>query len=215
MSDSKQKRFQGEVDKWCEQFGFISYSNSGAPKRIYFSLRNVKSDWKGSRAWVCGQGIPVTFTITQRRDSKSGLMCDCAEGVQPVFPMSEPQDLSQYRETSVIYKKDFAFVFLRRECGDATFLHKNDVVDQYQSRWGLLVEGAPVYHGMRFSEEKQQWQACDAELYSQEELDEFFNPSPVEPDAIPEAESEPELKTVLAPSTRSLPLVEIIRQRKS
>jgi hypothetical protein len=213
-SEAKQKRFEGEVQKWLGKFGFINYEDSGIRKRIYFSSHTTRPDWRGSRAWVSA-GIPVTFVRTKRHDDKTGEFCDCATDVAAAFPMSEPQDLSQYRETSVVYKKEFAFVFLQRECGDVTFLHRTDVLPQYEFRWDLLKPGVPVFHGVRFHEEKKLWKACDAELYSEEELYEFFNPSPVEPEAsILQPELEPELETVLAPATRSVPLLQLILERR-
>ena len=216
MSDSK--RFEGEVKKWSTTYGFISYTASGLRKRIYFSSRTVCPDWRGSRAWVFSFNVPITFTITQRNDSKSGLLTDCAVDVSPIFSMSEPQDLNEYRETSTVVQKGFGFVFLQRPCGDTIFLHKNDVVPQYQCRWNLLVKGAPVFHAVGYDKGRSQWQANAAELYSAEELDEFFHPRPVEPEPmLVEAKPQPELEleTVLAPATRSLPLIEIIRRRKS
>jgi hypothetical protein len=216
---SEQKRFEGEVDKWLGKFGFINYEDSGTRKRIYFSSHDARPDWRGSRGWVLA-GIPVTFVRTKRHDAKSDELSDCATDVAAAFLMSEPQDLGQYRETSIVYKREYAFVFLQRECGDVTFLHRNGVLPQYQFRFDLLKPGVPVFHGMGYNEEKQQWHACAAELYSAEEIEEFLNPRPVEPEAImpepePEPEPGPELATVLAPSTRSLPLIEIVRRRKS
>jgi hypothetical protein len=76
-SEAKQKRFEGEVQKWLGKFGFINYEDSGIRKRIYFSSHGARPDWRGSRAWVLA-GIPVTFVRTKRHDDKTGELCDCA-----------------------------------------------------------------------------------------------------------------------------------------
>jgi hypothetical protein len=58
----------------------------------------------------------------------------------------------------------------------------------------LLVEGAPVYHAIHFSADKDQWYARYAELYSREELDAFFNHTEVEPERVAEFEPVTEAK---------------------
>jgi hypothetical protein len=226
-STPKLQRFEGEVDRWLGKFGFISYTDSGVRKRIYCSTHTTRPDWKGSRAWVFGERIPVIFGVGQRLDSKSSQICACAIDVAPVFPMSEPQSLSDYRETSIVRKKEHAFLFLERPCGDVTFLHLSDVLPQYQSRWELLKEGAPVWHAMRHSEGRNRWFATDAELYSAEELEQFFNPTeepesaaefePAEPELAIETEErfEPELETVLAPATRNKTLLQLVIEKRA
>jgi hypothetical protein len=219
-----QKIFEGEIVGWNEikRFGFISYEHHGR-KRIYFCARTIQPDWKGSRAWAFGTGIPVTFEIDKRKDTKSETISDIAINVAPIFPMSEPENLRGYREVSVVRKKEFDVVFLTRPCGDTLFLHKNDVAND-PARWDLLVTDSPVYHGIEFDQEKEQWRASDAELYSFEELYEFQHEDDpqVEAEVAPEtnvareAEPQPELvSSVLAPATRNKPLIQLIMEKRA
>jgi hypothetical protein len=210
-----EKRFEGEIVSWnqTKYFGFIAYGR----KRIYFSPHTIRPDWKGSSSWAFNEGIPVSFSVEQRTDTKSGRLADTAIDVAPIFPMSEPENLHGYRETSVVRQKKFDVVFLTRPCGDILFCHRNDVAND-PDRWDLLTQGSPVYHGVRYDADRERWRADSVELYSFEELYEFQHEDdpPVEPELIieREPEPEPELETVLASSTRNKPLIQLIMEKR-
>jgi hypothetical protein len=186
-------KFEGDIDHWNKTFGFLKYRG----KRIFFSAHGVEPDWKGSRGWAFAKDIPVTFNITQRVVG-GGASKDCAINIEPLFPMSDPEDLHGYRETSEIIsidrRKGFAFVI--RPCGDSLFLHKRDVVPAYETRWDILEIGSPVYHGVQVDEYSGRWKAADAELYSYDELQSFKNEDLQEPTY---EEQEPESASMLAP----------------
>jgi hypothetical protein len=167
------------------------------------SATQVKSaHGRGSRAYAFGPCVPVTFTIAWRNDKKH------AEDVAPIFPMSEPEDLAAYRETSEISKKTYDYAFLKRPCGDELFVHLGDVIQQYKDCWNLLEIGSPVYHGARFDEETQRWRADYVELYSFDELQSF------------KVESEPEstlvepVPEVLSPANKSKTFLQLALERK-
>jgi len=219
------KQFEGDVDHWNEKgFGFLRYQG----KRIFFSAHGVEPDWKGSRGWAFSRDIPVKFNITQRL--VGGVSKHCATNVAPLFQMSEQEDLHSYRETSEILSlnRPKGFAFMIRQCGDALFLHKNDVVPAYETRWDLLEIGSPVYHGVQWDGFSDRWKAASVELYSYEELQSFKNeelqsfknedlqePAYEEPE--PEPQPAPQVAapdSVLAPATCGLPLIEIIKRRK-
>jgi cold shock CspA family protein len=223
IGDHVTKQFEGDVDHWNEKgFGFLRYQG----KRVFFSAHGVKPDWKGSRGWAFVRDIPVKFNITQR--VVGGASKDCATNVEPLFQMSEPEDLYSYRETSEILSlnRQKGFAFMIRPCGDALFLHKNDVVPAYETRWDLLEIGSPVYHGVQFDGYSGRWKAANAELYSYDELQSFKieglqEPAYEEPESEPEPQpaplvAAPELMqdSVLSPVTCGLSLIEIIKRRK-
>jgi hypothetical protein len=87
-----------------------------------------------------------------------------------IFPMSEPEDLAAYRETSEISEKTHDYGFLKRPCVDELFVHVGDVIEGYKDRWNLLEIGSPVYHGVRLDEATKKWRADYVELYSHSEL---------------------------------------------
>lgn len=219
---------QGEIVRWCGTFGLIAPANGGGRKRFHFSTRGIKPDWRGSRAWAFDSGIPVRFELTERMDDKSGTWNQVATNVRPVFPMSEPQDLSNYAETSIVARVANGYLFLNRPCGDQLFLHKNDVLESFRHRWSSLVEGAPVYHRVSYDKSKDSWQACDAELFSAEELQNYF--SPTEHAAAHGSAAaagdhdhgnerdlahQSAVRTVLTPATRNKPLIQIILERNN
>jgi hypothetical protein len=213
MSD---KRYEGEIISWNSErnFGFIEY-DAGCRNRIFYSGRNIRCDWKGSRAWAFDLRIPVSFTIS--RNAHKNQTKHHADDVAPVFPMSEPENLAGYRETSEMVSKTYDYGFLKRPCGDLIFIHKHDVADRHKDRWGLLETGSPVYHGARFDEATQRWRADYVELYSYEELQSFKDEeSQVEPE--PEAEpvlvaAEPVL--ALAPENRSKTFLQLVLQKRA
>ena len=122
-----------------------------------------------------------------------------AEDVTPIFPMSEPEDLAAYRETSEISKKTYDWAFLKRPCGDELFVHVGDVIEQHKDRWSLLEVGSPVYHGVKYDEVTQRWRSAYVELYSLDELLSFKQEAEPEPQVEPESEPVPE---ILAPANR-------------
>lgn len=211
------KQFEGDVDHWNEKgFGFLRYQG----KRVFFSAHGVEPDWKGSRGWAFARDIPVKFNITERL--VGGVSQHCATNVESWFQMSEPESLHSYRETSEIISLDRhkGFAFMIRPCGDALFLHKNDVVPAYETRWDLLEIGSPVYHGVQFDGYSARWKAANAELYSYDELQSFKNeeqepePKPVSV-LVPEptvAEFQSEL---LRPENCRRTLFEIMQSRKN
>lgn len=224
------KIFEGDVDHWDEEklFGFIKYDG----KRMFFSARGVEPDWKGSKGWCFSRGVPVKFEITQR--IVGGETKDCAANVAPLFEMSEPENINGYRETSEVLNlnRKGCFAFLTRPCGDVIFLHQNDVVGGYESRWDLLGVGTPVFHGVRFDGSTGRWKAANAELYSYDELQSFKNEeqeseppriqpvSVVTPELTPDSVLAPE-PTIITPRSELLrpensrrTLLEIIRSKK-
>jgi cold shock CspA family protein len=215
------KQFEGDVDHWNEKgFGFLRCQG----KRIFFSAHGVEPDWKGSRGWAFARGIPVKFNITERL--VGGVSKHCATNVEPLFPMSEQEDLLSYRETSEILSlnRQKGFAFMIRPCGDALFLHKNDVVPAYETRWDLLEIGSPVYHGVQFDGYSSRWKAANAELYSFEELwrfkhEELPESAYEEPEPEPQPAplvTAPELTqdSVLAPATRNKPMLQLILEKR-
>jgi hypothetical protein len=202
-------RQNGEIVVWVPEknYGFIRTEHG---KKLFFSTHCVQEDWKGSKSWAFQCSMPVTFLIKQRMFK--GHLTDCADDIAPLFPLSEPEDLNSYRETSEVINTIYDYGFLRRPCGDTLFFHLGEVVQGYEKRWDLLEAGSPVFHGLRCNPDTGKWRAAYVELYSYEELNSFKS----------EPESEPELvevastatNSVLAPDTRSLPLIEIIRRRK-
>ena len=195
------KRFEGETRDWNfeKNFGFIDYeSDDGQCRTVFYCSRNIQEDWRGSRAWAFCPSIPVTFTISRRlvKDQHKKY----AEDVAPIFPMSEPELLAAYRETSEMISKKNDYGFLKRPCGDVLFVHLGDVLEQYKNRWNLLTIGSPVYHGVRYDEGTQKWRADYVELYSLDEQLSFNNESEPELEPMPVAEPVPE---PLAPANRS------------
>jgi cold shock CspA family protein len=210
------KQFEGDVDQWNEKgFGFIRHPGG----RIFFSAHGVEPDWKGSRSWAFARGIPVKFNITQR--VVGGASKHCATSVEPLFPMSEPESLHSYRETSEIVslnrQKGFAFLF--RPCGDALFIHKNDVVPGFETRWDILEIGSPVYHGVQVDEFSVRWKAANAELYSYDELQGFKNeeqePEPEVSVLTPEPIAVEPQSRLLRPENCRRTLLELIQQRRA
>ncbi len=216
------KQFEGEVDHWNEKgFGFIRQQGGG---RIFFSVHYVLPDWKGSKAWSFARGIPVKFEIMQR--ISGGETKTCAANVEPIFEMSEPETINGYRETSEVLNlnRRKGFGFLRRPCGDAIFVHKNEVVQGFENRWDFLEVGSSVWHGVKFDGSTGLWRAVDVELYSFEELQSFRNEELPEP---PHEESErtsavaPEPTVVehkselLRPDNCRRTLLELIQERRA
>jgi hypothetical protein len=134
---------------------------------------------------------------------------DFADDVAPIFPMSDVENLQDYREVSEVRSKHFNHVFLTRPCGDQLFFHRNDVVND-QSRWDFLIVGSPVYHGV-VCDDNGKWRACSAELYSYEELYEFQHENDPQPESVVvEPQSE-----LLRPENRKRTLLEITQSRKN
>jgi hypothetical protein len=198
------KRFEGETRDWNfdRNFGFIDYEYSGRRRTVFYSNRNIRPDWRGSRAWAFGPCF-VSFTIV-RGKTKTQVNKKHAEDVVPIFPMSEPEDLAAYRETSEVVSKNHGYCFLKRPCGDVLFAHMKDVIPQHQDRWGFLEIGSPMYHSVRFDEGTQRWRADYVELYSYEEL-QSFKQEAVEPEAEPVPE-------VLAPANRSKTFLQLAQE---
>src|SRR6202011_5211911 len=110
----------------------------------------VIPDWKGSKAWCFGRGIPVKFELSQR--VLKGETKTCAVNVEPIFEMSEPENIGGYKETSEVLNlnRRKGFGFLRRPCGDALFFHRTGVAPGFEDRWDFLEVGSPVWHGVKF-----------------------------------------------------------------
>jgi hypothetical protein len=147
--------------------------------------------------------VPVSFRIV-RGATKAQTNKKHAEDVAPIFPMSEPEDLAAYRETSEVVSKSHGYCFLKRPCGDVLFAHVKDVIPQHQDRWGFLEIGSPMYHSVRFDEGTQRWRADCVELYSYEELQSFKQ------EAV-ELEAEP-VPEVLAPANRSKTFLQLAQE---
>jgi hypothetical protein len=211
-----EKRFDGEIVGWNQTkfFGFIAYGHNGRHKRIYFSTQTICPDWKGSHSWAFSEGIPVTFAIEERKNTKTEQFNETAVDVAPIFPMSEPEDVRGYRETSVVRQKRFDVVFLTRPCGDMLFCHRNDVVNDVD-RWDLLTNGSPVWHGVRYDEDRQRWRASEIELYSADELYQFQHEDDpkVEPEPQVVLEAEP-VSEILAAENKNKTLFELVLAKR-
>jgi cold shock CspA family protein len=198
------KRQNGEIVSWLSDkyFGFIK-TESG--RNIFYSVHCVRADWKGSR--VLPVATPVTFVIKQREDK--GKLRDCAEDIAPLFPLSEPEDLRGYRESSEIIRMNRDWGFIRRPCGDDLFVHIKDCVPGFEKRWNLLEVGTPVFHGVREDLDSGRWRASDVELYSAEELRAFKE------EAIPEpAPVEEPVPEVLAPQNKSKTFLQLALEKR-
>jgi hypothetical protein len=206
MSD---KRLEGEIRSWDGNFGFIEFINTrGRTQSMFYSGRNIRGDWKGSRMWATSPRIPVSFRIAYRNGKSH------AEDVAPIFAMSEPEDIMGYRETSELVSKTFDYGFLQRPCGDRLFIHIKDVVPGFENRWDILEPGSPVYHGVRLHEESQRWRADSVELYSYEELWAFKNESQPQPEPQVVVKAEPALVS-LAPENRSKSFYQLALERRA
>jgi cold shock CspA family protein len=209
------KQQEGDIDHWNEKgFGFIRQPGGG---RIFFSLHYVLPDWKGSKAWCFGRGIPVKFGITQR--ILGGETKTCAADVEPIFEMSEPENINGYRETSEVLNlnRQKGFGFLHRPCGDSIFFHRKDIVPEFENRWYFLEVGSPVWHGVKFNGSTGLWRAVDIELYGYEELQKFKNedlqaPTYEEPESEPEPQPAP---LVVAPVEHKSQLLRVENKNKS
>jgi hypothetical protein len=203
------KRLEGETrSNWDigKNFGFIEFENNhGRVQTMFYSSRNIRCDWKGSRAWAFGSCIPVSFMIAHRNGKPH------AEDVAPIFPMSEPEDLAAYRETGELVSKTFDHGFVQRPCGDRLFIHLNDVIDGFRSRWNLLESGSPVYYGVRFDEGTQRWRADYIELYGVEELLSFRQG--LEPEPQVEVKAEPVLES-LAPQNKNKTFLQLALEKR-
>ena len=153
--------------------------------------------------------MPVSFRIV-RGTTKTQTNKKHAEDVVPIFPMSEPEDLAGYRETSEVVSKNHDYCFLTRPCGDVLFVHVGDVNEQHKARWSLLEIGSPVYHGVRFHKGTQRWRADYVELYSFDELQSFKEP--VSEQVELGAEPVPE---VLSPANRSKTLIQLALEKRA
>lgn len=210
------KQFEGDIDHWNEKgFGFIKQQGGG---RIFFSVHYVQPDWKGSKAWCFARGIPVKFEISQR--ISGGETKTFAANVEPIFEMSEQENISGYRETSEVLNlnRRKGFGFLRRPCGDAIFFHKKEVVQGFENRWDFLEVGSPVWHGVKFDGSNGLWRAADIELYGYEELRSFKNePAYEEPEPEPAPlVAAPALArdSVLSPATKNVPIIRLILEKR-
>jgi hypothetical protein len=216
MSTDPTQIFEGETRDVDRNYGFIDYQgNDGRRRTVFYSSRNITPDWRGSRAWAFGPCVPVSFRIV-RGGTKAQVDKKHAEDVVTIFPMSEPEDLAGYRETSEVVSKKYDYCFLKRPCGDALFIHVEDVIEQHKDRWSFLEIGSPVYHGVRFDEGTQRWRADYVELYSYHELMSFkepvleqLEPEPVLVVATPKLEPVPE---VLAPENRSKTFLQLAQE---
>jgi hypothetical protein len=169
-------RLEGQTRNWDYErnFGFITFiNNHGSEGSIFYSGHNIQPDWRGSRAWAFSPCIPVSFRVS--KNPRKNYTKAHAEDVAPIFPMSEPEPLAGYRETSEVISKINDHGFLRRPCGDTLFFHVQDVIPQHRDRWRLLETGSPVYHSARFDSATQRWRASIVELYSYDELWAFKN----------------------------------------
>jgi hypothetical protein len=203
MSD---KRLEGEIRNWDGSFGFIEFiNNRGRVQSLFYSSRNVTPDWRGSRAWAFSPRVPVSFTISHRNGKPH------AEDVAPIFPMSEPEDIMGYRETSELVSKTIDYGFVQRPCGDRLFVHIKDVVPGFENRWNFLEPGSPVYHGVRFDAEAKRWRAAYIELYSYAELQSFRQEAEPEPQIEIKAEPVPE---ILSQKNKSKTLLQLITLEK-
>ena len=203
------KRFEGETRSWNHErnFGFIDYDDRGYRKSIFYCGRNIRGNWCGSRSWAFDPRIPVSFTISLGPNKTQTKNKEHAGDVAPIFQMSEPEDLAAYRETSELVSKTYDYGFLKRPCGDVLFIHLNDVIEGFKSRWDLLEPGSPVFHGVRFDEGTQRWRSDYVELYSFEELQRFkseeLEPESVEP--VPE---------ILSTANKSKTIAQLIAERR-
>jgi hypothetical protein len=216
MSSDPTQKCEGETRDWNvdRNYGFIDYEHGGRRRTVFYSSRNITPDWRGSRSWGFGSGVPVSFRIV-RGTTKTQTNKKHAEDVVPIFPMSEPEDLAGYRETSELVSKNHDYCFLKRPCGDVLFVHLGDVPEQHKDRWNLLEIGSPIYHGVRSDAVTKKWRADYAELYSLDELQSLKEPvsKQVEPEPV-SAVATPDLEPVLAlaPENRAKTFLQLAQE---
>jgi hypothetical protein len=222
MSD---RYFEGLVDWFRPNLGWIEYEESGRHQRIFFCDGTIRADEIGrtSQCWI--SGTPVRFRI--QKDKSRGRVD--AVDVHPIFCEPFVGDPKEHREISVVDRfietnVDRLAGFLRRESGEDLYFGWKNIDPAFRNRRNILRQGDPVWHGIRIHTNGK-FEASHIGIYSRDEIDRMAqglqpyeldsDPEPIEPQPVPAtAASEATPDSVLAPSTCSLPLIEIIKRRK-
>ncbi len=223
MSDSNQKRFNGEIAVFYPDkgWGFLEVDpnvarKSGGGGGLFYHERDVRGDWRGSAAWAKIPGTPVTFIKKLRNSTKyPGQTLAAADDVAPVFDEPATEYLANLREVSKVHKWNGRFGELIRECGSVLFLHATSVIQS--ERLADLQIGDFVFHGISQREDGR-WRATEIELYSRAEQQRLQQGLPAY-----EVEPEPELEPavvdavseLLTPTNRNKTLLELIRERRN
>jgi hypothetical protein len=129
-----------------------------------------------------------------------------------VFQEEETTSLADHRETSQVTKINTGHcsVWLRREEGSNIFLHKENIAAGHLERFLELRIDDWVYHGVDSRAGK--WGATNAECFSREENEKLRRGESL--DTEPEPQPLPDPDTVLATSTRSTPILQLILERR-
>jgi hypothetical protein len=218
--DSSMKEFEGVVDRWIEdgRYGFITYRNSGAESRVFFPAANIRKDVLGRTGHSSFEGALVRFSVeasTYEGKEQQSIACD----IHAVFEEPLTTSINEHREVSQVVKihPGKCSAWLRREDGSHIFFHRNCVTPEFLDRFAELRVDDYVYHGVECNESGS-WAAAHSELFSREENqrlqrgESLTDPEPsIEPAVVPE----PEFETVLAPATRSKPLIQLIVEKRS
>jgi hypothetical protein len=215
------KEFEGVVDRWIGggRYGFIAYRSSGAERGVFLPASSIRKDALGRTGHSSFEGALVRFKIEPT--VYKGHARDIAVDVHAVFEDALTSSVREHREVSQVVKLNSGgcSAWLCRQDGSNVFIHKNGVEPEFLDRFPELQVGDFIFHGVECNSAGA-WAACNAELFSREENEKLKRGEPLtdsEVEAEPEPEPiepEPEAETVLAPSTRNVPLIKLILERR-
>jgi len=214
------------IESWVETFdqeremGFIRHLPRNS---IFFHRKDVVPDIVG-RQFLKPQTI-VSFELTESRRRFR------ASNVKDESPELAGIDLETYSETSFVHTwtqkppnkfGESSFGFLVRPSGDQLFFKERNIITEGRDNlrsWDGVNEPIWVTHkiGVKFKDGKRQFRAIDVQILqpAEQPLDEIFLNAEELPLEVPDPQ--PVIKaqafSVLAPQTKNIPLIEIIRQR--
>jgi cold shock CspA family protein len=202
------KRYEGLIIWWNDKqcYGFIDWDKSKAG--IFVHRSNVIRDWKASRAWCRIPGTPVTFSVAPGHTNK-----EWAVDVKPVFA-EDAEDLHSYCEVSCVDSvrdgRDGEpwSAWIKRADGDDLFFNRSDINGEY-SHLPFPRIGEYVWHQIKLTDTGAV--ARNIKIYSTEEQNALQRQAAGLEVEVPFVEP----ASILAPETRSVPLIELIRRRNS
>jgi hypothetical protein len=210
-----QKRFDGTVAVFFDGpgWGFLSIGQD-SDSRLFFHVRDVRPDWRGSTSWVKVVGTPVTFTKKINSSRKfPGQKLPAAADVAPVFvDDSAIENLATYREVSRVRAWNGRFGELLRDCGSTLFFHRSSVI---QGSAADVQINDYVYHAVSQREDGR-WRASEIQLYSRDEQSRLqqglpayeieAEPDPIAPDATIE---------ILSAANRKKTLLDLVQEKRN